>query len=117
MNHEELRLYCLSLPDVTEDFPFDASVLVFRVGQKIFALTNVDARPVSVNLKCEPERALELRATYACVQPGWHMNKKHWNTVTFDGSVSRDTLVDWINHSWDRVVATLPAAQRAKLKR
>lgn len=117
MNLEELRLYCLSLPDVTEDFPFDESVLVFRVGGKIFALTNIDSRPLTVNLKCEPERALELRASYACVQPGWHMNKKHWNTVTCDGSVGRNTLLEWVDHSWDRVVATLPAAQRAKLKR
>ena len=87
-DHEELRLYCLAKTGTSEDFPFDEDTLVFRVSNKIFALSNVTTRPMRVNLKCDPERAVELRDSWAAVEPGYHMNKKHWNTVVFDASMS-----------------------------
>lgn len=105
MNLETLREACLAYPRVTEDFPFDESVLAFRVNGKIFLLTNVDDIELSFNVKCEPARAIELRETYAAVKPGYHMSKKHWNTVTVDGSIPDDVLLDFVRHSFDRVVA------------
>ena len=91
MHIETFREYCLSLHGTTEDFPFGKETLVFKVGGKIFALTHVDPFE-SVNLKCDPEKAVELRERYPAVQPGYHMNKKHWNTVIMDGSIP-DTLL------------------------
>ncbi len=107
MNIEAYRDYCLQKPGVTEEFPFDISTLVFKVMGKVFALTNVDEF-LSVNLKCEPQRAIELRESNSGIVPGWHMNKKHWNTVTTDGTVSDVLLTNLINHSYDLVVAGLP---------
>jgi predicted DNA-binding protein (MmcQ/YjbR family) len=115
MNHDELRQLCLAWPGVDEGFPFGPEVLVFRVGGKLFLLTNLDSRPLSMNLKCDPERALELRATWNAVQPGWHMNKRHWNTVTVDGSVPRAELMEWVRHSYDLVFASLPAKVRREI--
>ncbi len=107
MNIETYRDYCLKKPGVTEEFPFDINTLVFKVMGKVFALTNVD-KFISVNLKCEPQRAVELRETNAGIIPGWHMNKKHWNTVITDGTVSDSMLIDLIDHSYGLVVAGLP---------
>jgi len=103
MNIEELREYCLSLPDVTEHFPFDETTLVFKVNGKIFALTDLEG-PLSVNLKCDPELALELRERYPSVKPGYHMNKVHWNTVEIDGTVSDAILIEWIGRSYNLVL-------------
>jgi predicted DNA-binding protein (MmcQ/YjbR family) len=112
MNLEQIRLYCLSLPEVTEDLPFDENTLAFRVCGKIFALLSLNSSPLTINLKCEPARAVELRERHTCVQPGYHMNKTHWNTVTLDGSVTRTVLQSWVEHSWERVVAGLKRDER-----
>lgn len=102
MNIEELREFCLSLPEASEDFPFDETTLVFKVKGKMFALTDL-VGPLSVNVKCDPELALELREQYHAVKPGYHMNKKHWNTVEIDGSVSDALLREWITMSYTLV--------------
>lgn len=115
MNPEILREFCLRLPATTEEFPFDAQTLVFKVKGKIFALTDVDTF-ASINLKCDPEQAVELREQYSdSILPGYHMNKKHWNTVLLNNSLP-DTLVkDLITHSYQRVVAGLPKKLRETL--
>jgi len=107
MNIEVLRSYCLSMKFVTEEFPFDENTLVFKVYGKVFALTSLN-RPDRMNLKCDPDLAIELREQYPAVTPGWHMNKKHWNTVIFDGSVPEQKLKEWIRHSFDCVVKKMP---------
>lgn len=99
MDIESLREYCLSLPDVTEGFPFDETTLVFKVKGKMFLLTDLEG-PLTMNVKCEPEKAVELREQYSCVKPGYHMNKKHWNTVEIDGSVTDKVLKEWIDESY-----------------
>ena len=111
MNVEEYRLYCLSLNGVTEDFPFDQQVLAFRVGGKIFALADIFDF-VSVNLKCDPEKAIQWRELYAGVTPGFHMNKKHWNTVLTDGSVPVKVLHEMIRDSYTLVFRSLPKSIR-----
>ena len=115
MNTETLRLYCISKPGATESFPFDESTLVFKVGGKIFALLNIDSQPTTVNLKCDPERAVQLREEHAAVVPGFHMNKRHWNTVTLGGSLRSSDLHDWIDHSYELVVKSLSKAARSEL--
>jgi len=107
MNIESLRDYCISKKGATESFPFDSDTLVFKVMGKMFCLISVSESD-SFNVKCDPERAIELREQYPCVQPGYHMNKKMWNTVMIDGSVGDDLLEKWIDHSYDQVVAGLP---------
>jgi predicted DNA-binding protein (MmcQ/YjbR family) len=102
MNIETLRDYCLSKKDVTESFPFGEDTLVFKVNEKIFALANLDG-DLSVNLKCDPSIAIELRERYASVIPGYHMNKKHWNTVLLDGSIPDKEVFAWIDHSYNQV--------------
>lgn len=99
MNIEELRDYCLSLPGASEHFPFDETTLVFKANDKIFALTDLEGE-LSVNLKCDPELAIELREQYPSVKPGYHMNKKHWNTVDIDGTLSDKLIIEWIDHSY-----------------
>jgi len=115
MNTETLRLYCISKPGATESFPFDESTLVFKVGGKIFALLDIDSQPTTVNLKCEPERAVQLREEHAAVVPGFHMNKRHWNTVTLGSSLRSSDLHDWIDHSYELVVKSLSKAARSEL--
>jgi predicted DNA-binding protein (MmcQ/YjbR family) len=102
MNIEDLREYCLSLPGVSEHFPFDETTLVFKVNGKMFALTDLEG-PLSINLKCDPELALELREQYPSVKPGYHMNKVHWNTVEIDGSISDSLITGWIDHSYSLI--------------
>ena len=115
MNIEEFREYCLSKPGVTEGFPFDESTLVFKVMGKMFALTDlVDA--FALNLKCDPERAVQLREEYDAIKPGYHMNKKHWNTILVDGSMSDKLLRELTDHSYDLVVAGLPKKVREELQ-
>ncbi|MEZ5023686.1 MAG: MmcQ/YjbR family DNA-binding protein [Chitinophagales bacterium] len=115
MNIEDIREYCLTKKGVSEGFPFDESTLVFKVLGKIFLLTSLDAQELSINLKCEPLRAIELRETYDCVKPGFHMNKKHWNTVQVSGELSDQSIFDLINHSYDLVVKGLPKSKRDQL--
>lgn len=114
MNIEDLRLYCLSKKGVTEEFPFDEITLVFKVVGKMFALTSLEG-DFSINLKCEPDQAIELREMYEAVQPGYHMNKKHWNTVYLDGSVTDEMLKSWVDDSYDLVVNKLTKAKRKEL--
>lgn len=103
MNIESLRDYCLSKPDAEESFPFGESTLVFKVNGKIFLLVGLDNDPLQFNVKCDPDRALELRENYSCVIPGYHMNKKHWNTVIIDGSAGNKLLKEWIDDSYKLV--------------
>lgn len=114
MNIEEYRTYCIFKPGVTEEFPFDNETLVFKVMGKVFALANVSEFR-SINLKCDPEKAVELRDRYAAVLPGYHMNKKHWNTITFDGSIADKLLKQWIDESYNLVILTLPKSKRLSL--
>jgi predicted DNA-binding protein (MmcQ/YjbR family) len=116
MNIEELREFCLSLPASEETFPFDQVTLVFKVGGKMFAMTGLDATDLSINLKCHPDVAVELRERYPAVQPGYHMSKKHWNTVYIDGSIPRKQIEQWIIDSYWLVVNSLPAKIREQLK-
>ena len=115
MNIEEYREYCLSFPGVTEEFPFDEKVLVFKVMGKIFSLTNIDLFK-SVNLKCNPEWAEELREEYIGIVPGYHMNKKHWNTVMIDGSIPAAKIIELIDHSYELVVEKLPRIKLNQLE-
>lgn len=104
MDIESLREYCLSKSDVEETQPFGPDTLVYKIGGKMFLLTSLDSSQLSFNVKCDPDKAIELRDNYDCVKPGYHMNKKHWNTVTVDGSVSNSLLKEWIDDSY-RLVA------------
>ena len=115
MNIEEFRDYCLRKLGVTEETPFGPETLVFKVGGKIFALTDIDTFG-SINLKCDPERALELREAHDYVRPGYHMNKKHWNTVLVGTGVSESQLRGLIDHSYELVRASLPRAVKAALE-
>ena len=116
MDIEEFREYCFTKKGVSEDFPFDEVTLCIRVMGKIFAITGLDNIPFKVNLKCEPDYAEELRERYPEIQPGWHMNKTHWNTVEFEGALEEQLLRQLIDLSYDRVVMTLKKAQLGALK-
>lgn len=111
MDIESFRQFCLSFKDVTEEFPFGPETLVFKVKGKLFALTDVDFFE-SINLKCEPDKAIELRERYPAVQPGYHMNKKHWNSIIMDNSIPDRLVKEWIEHSYQLVRASLPKSQR-----
>jgi len=115
MNLEEVRAYCLNKKGVTEDFPFDEETLVFKVLGKMFLLTNVNDIDISVNLKCEPELAVELREKYESVQPGYHMNKKMWNTVNYNGEFSEKDFYKMIDHSYDEVVKKMTKKMQLEL--
>ena len=116
MDIEMTRQYCLAKKGVTESFPFDNETLVFKVMNKIFALMSLERMPFSVNLKCDPERAIELREEHGEVQPGYHMNKKHWNTVNFEGNLSPKLLREMIDHSYELIVASLPKKVQRELE-
>jgi len=107
MDIETFRNFCLTLPFTGEKMPFDPATLVFTVKDKMFALTNMDNFD-SVNLKCNPERAIDLRETHTAIIPGWHMHKKHWNTIRLDGSINDNFLKELILHSYQCVIETLP---------
>ncbi len=116
MDIETFREYCLSKKGVTEGFPFDKSTLVFKVMGKMFALTGLEKTPFSVNLKCDPDRALELREYHPEVTPGYHMNKKHWNTVNFSESLSTNLKQELIDHSYDLIVNGLTKRLKQELE-
>lgn len=117
MDIEQLRSYCLSKPETSEDFPFDEEVLVFRVLGKIYLLTNIMAEELTINLKCDPERAISLREKHEEIKPGYHMNKRHWNTVDCSGDLSADLIRDLVDHSYDMVVKGLPKKQQVLLQK
>lgn len=117
MDIESFREYCLKKPCATEGTPFGEDVLVFKVGGKMFALAALDEIPATVNLKCDPDIALELRDRYEQVRPGYHMNKKHWNTVEIDSAIPEGEVRTMIDHSYELVIKTLPKAERARLSR
>ncbi|HTH81340.1 MAG TPA: MmcQ/YjbR family DNA-binding protein [Mucilaginibacter sp.] len=114
MNIEELRDYCLQKPAVTEGFPFGEDTLVFKVAGKLFLLTGLEAGD-RFNVKCDPELAVELRERHPEVQPGYHMNKKMWNTVFMNGTLTRKQLLEMIDHSYSEVVKGLPKKIRAEI--
>jgi predicted DNA-binding protein (MmcQ/YjbR family) len=115
MDIEYFCNYLLAKPHTSSDTPFDEVTVVFRVAGKIFALTHLDPTNFDVNLKCDPDRVEELRERYEGVQPGYHMNKKHWNTVHFSSDVPQAVLLELIDHSYDLVYQGLPAKIRKEL--
>lgn len=107
MNIEEFRDFCLSKKYVTESFPFDEKTLVFKVANKMFALSGLEHQPATVNLKCDPERAIELREEYADIIAGFHMSKVHWNTIAIEGGLTHDFIKELVDHSYALVVKGL----------
>ncbi|MDA0196578.1 MAG: MmcQ/YjbR family DNA-binding protein [Bacteroidetes bacterium] len=114
MNIEDFRNYCLEKAAVTEEFPFDAETLVFKVAGKIFTLTGIEDFK-SINLKCDPEEAIMLRETFNAVHPGYHMNKKNWNTIDMDNTIPDILLQKWIDNSYNLVIKTLPKRTQIEL--
>lgn len=118
MNIEVFRDYCLAKKGVSESFPFDEVTLVFKVMNKMFALVGLEYQPARANLKCNPERAIELREEYdGLIIPGYHMNKKHWNTVELERTIPEELLRELIDHSYDLVVASLPKKTQKELEK
>ena len=115
MNVEEFRDFCLSFADVTESFPFDDKVLVFKVGNKMFALADIEDYEF-INLKCDPERAILLREEYDEIKPGYHMNKKLWNSVYITGSLEMNFIQDLITDSYNLIVASLSKREQERIK-
>ena len=114
MNIEEVREYCITKKGCEETFPFDDVTLVFKVMGKMFALLSLE-KGNSINLKCNPERSIQLREQYPAITPGFHMNKKHWNTIGIDGSIPDDLLYQWIDESYNLIVDSLPKKLKAEL--
>lgn len=114
MNIEELRSYCINKPGVTESFPFDEDTLVFKVADKMFCLTTLN-KAFSINLKCIPEHAIELREQFEDVLPGYHMNKKHWNTINITGRIPDSKIIEWVDLSYDLVVKSMPKKKQQEL--
>ena len=115
MNIEEIREYCLAKKGVTEGFPFNETALVFKVAGKMFALLDLSEDSRGISLKCDPELAIELREQHPEVTPAWHFNKQHWNGVNIEGSISNNQLKEWIDHSYDLVVKSLPKRRQEEL--
>ena len=115
MNLGELREYCLSKPGSADSYPFGPGALVMKVGGNLFAIIADEADPLTVSLKCEPEIAVMLRSHFPAVGPGYHLNKKHWNTVTLDGTVPKREVKEWIDDSYDLVLETLPRKTRDEI--
>lgn len=115
MNIDTLREYCLAKKGVEETLPFGPDVLVFKVGGKVFLLCPLDTEEFRFNVKCDPAKAIELREQYDCVLPGYHMNKKHWNTIIPNNQVTQKLLREWIDDSYELVVNSLPVKIRKEL--
>jgi predicted DNA-binding protein (MmcQ/YjbR family) len=111
----QLRSWCLERPGAIEDFPFGPEHSVFKVAGKIFALSALERTPLAVSVKCEPELAIGLRNSYPAIRPGYHLNKRHWNTITLDGSLADQLVRDLIEDSYDLVVSALPKRVREQL--
>lgn len=112
---EQIHLNLISRPQTTEEFPFGPEAAVYKVAGKMFAILSPDKLPPALNLKCDPDRAVELRAEYEAILPGYHMNKKHWNTLELDGSLPDPLVIELIDHSFELVVAGLPKKLREEL--
>lgn len=117
MTGAALRRFCLGLPGAEETFPFNRTTSVFKVGGKVFAISAVADDPLRVSVKCDPELARGLRAAHDAIQPGYHLNKQHWNTITIDGSLPDRMVRDMVEDSWDLVVDGLPRRTRDHLRR
>jgi predicted DNA-binding protein (MmcQ/YjbR family) len=115
MDATDLRTWCLQQAGAIEDFPFGPEHSVFKVAGKMFALSTLDRLPLEVSVKCEPELAVSLRHSYPAIRPGYHLNKRHWNTITLDGSLSDQLVRDLIEDSYDLVVSALPSRVREQL--
>lgn len=115
MNIEELRLYCIQKPHVTESFPFDEHTLVFKVADKMFALCGLNRLPKAVNVKCNPDKAIQLRELYTAVTAGYHMSKKHWNTIELEADMNVVEIKKWIDHSYDLVIEGLSIKKQKEL--
>ena len=116
MNIEAFRDYCLNLKGTTEELPFDEKTLVFKVMGKLYVLTNIDLFE-SINVKCNPEKAIELREQYEDVIPGFHMNKKHWNTIRLNNTIDDRQIYEWVKDSYSLIVAKLTKKQREELSK
>ncbi len=116
MDLEYFRQHCLQKKGVTEEFPFDEHTLVFKVMGKMFALTGLQREEFAVNLKCDPERAVELRELHPEIEPGYHMSKKHWNTVQCEGGLDPRLIVEMVDHSYDLVVSKMTKKLKAELE-
>jgi len=114
MDLESIRKYCLEKKSTTESFPFGETTLVFKVAGKMFLLIGLDNLPLQFNVKCDPEKAEELREVYSSVIPAFHMNKKHWNTIILNGQIPSKLIRDWIDDSFELVVKSLPLKERKK---
>jgi len=112
MTADQLHAYCLSMPGAVEEFPFSEGVSVFKVGGKMFALSALARDPLEVSVKCEPDLAVGLREAHAAIRPGYHLNKRHWNTVTLNGSLDDAMVRDMVEDSYDLVVDGLPKSRR-----
>ena len=117
MNIEELRDYCISKKGVEETLPFGPETLVYKVMGKAFLLSGFDSKPVQFNVKCDPEKAIALREEFDCILPGYHMNKKHWNTIIADETLSLKQLKEHIDHSYNLVAASLTKTLKDELKK
>lgn len=115
MNAEQLQAFCLAKKGVEECMPFGPDTLVYKVGGKLFLLVSLDSIPLQFNVKCDPDFAMDLREQHACVLPGYHMNKKHWNTILVDGTVSDKHLLHWVTDSYNLVYQSLPKKIKAEL--
>jgi predicted DNA-binding protein (MmcQ/YjbR family) len=115
MNLRKLRFHCLAKPGATEEHPFGPGALVMKVGGKIFAIIGEDEEPLTVSIKCEPEIALVLRSKHDSVRPGYHLNKRHWNTVTLDGTIDDRHVLQWLDDSYDLVRDGLPSRIRDQI--
>jgi predicted DNA-binding protein (MmcQ/YjbR family) len=115
MDGEELRAKCLALAGASEEFPFGGEVSVFKVAGKMFALCPLDEEPLRLSVKCQPDLAVQLRAAHPAIVPGYHLSKRHWNTITLDGSLPDQMISEMIVDSYDLVVASLPKARRPGL--
>ena len=112
MDQHELKTACLALPGAAEEFPCGDEVSVFKVGGTMVALSALDGAPLEISVKCDPDIAVQLRATHQAIRPGYHLNKRHWNTITLDGSLPGQMVTDMVTDSYDLVVASLPKARR-----
>ncbi|HEY4278010.1 MAG TPA: MmcQ/YjbR family DNA-binding protein [Conexibacter sp.] len=116
MTPAELKAACLAMPGSEETFPFGEGVSVFKVAGKVFALSRMELEPLTISLRCEPELAVQLRVAHAAIEPGYHLNKRWWNTITLDGSLPDEMVCELIEDSYDLVVERLPRATRLRLR-
>lgn len=116
LHAESIREFCIEKENVTEGFPFGEGTLVFKVNDKMFCLMSLDESPLRINLKCDPEIAIELREEYEAVLPGYHMNKQYWNTIVIDGTIADKQIKEFINWSYDLIIAK-PAARKKTIKK